>query len=195
MLLTIAKELQQVKTYKWGKKQDDSWDHKTNFIYSTKTYNELKERCLKDFPANIKLMEYAKTRWYNYHTHNVVLDLFLQSDICRIEKNLKNKDIDLYIKNIPFDLKLSVYPKSLAGRNLSKQKLIEWLYSNQSKQGRNRLQNRIFILVLDNDNKHRSWAVKRDFELIKEKIDIFLDNTSFIPYNTTKSNVIVVTKN
>lgn len=59
--------------YKWGRKQSNDWDNKTNFIYTTYSIasllkkNELLEQSLQD---------YALNRWYNFWSAMAVEYLF-----------------------------------------------------------------------------------------------------------------------
>ena len=46
--------------YKWGRKQADDWDKKTNFIYKTYSFNRLLETT-SSMP--IELKNYALNRW------------------------------------------------------------------------------------------------------------------------------------
>ncbi len=70
------------------------------------------------------------------------------------EKQLYNHDIDIYINEIPYDVKLTVYPAKLkrSGEILNlhnrddKNTLIRWMYANQSQEGRKHLKNRMFIV-------------------------------------------------
>ena len=64
-LLRVEKELKKrwIFPYKWGRKQNDTWDKNTNFIYKTYTFEAL-EKQLANSEQNLK--DYAMNRWYNY---------------------------------------------------------------------------------------------------------------------------------
>lgn len=48
------------------------------------------------------------------------------------------------------------------------------MYENQGAQ-RFGADNRLFVVLLDKDNPERSWELKRDFNLVFQKIDNFFD--------------------
>ena len=97
------------------------------------------------------------------------------------EKNIKDKEVDIYIDNIPFDIKITVYPNALSnhpydlntrdGKNL----MIKWLYKNQSQQQRKHFKNRIFI-ICDGKTQYDSLCLKSDFEQIRNKIKIYFED-------------------
>lgn len=188
----IQDELKKIKHYRWGRKQDNSWDHKTRFVYKINTYKELMSECKKNFNDDEALTNYAVCRFYNFHSHNMVQDIFMSSDKVTAEKNPKHKTKDFYINNEPFDLKLSVYPKSLRGKLKSDKDISKWMYKNQSNGHRHHLKNRIFVIVLDDNNHDESWKVKRNFSLIKHEVDNFLQNPEFVEIDGVKTAVIRV---
>lgn len=159
---------------KWGM-QNNYLDFKTNFIYNVYSFDELisicKDRCLDT--------TYVIHRWYNYHTSIACENFFIQYG-CEHEKDLKNKLIDIYYKGIPYDVKLTVYPKAFeSGINLDtregKDKLIRWLYKHQSQQGRKHLANRLFIVCESiSGDYNESLKLKANFQLLNEKIRNFV---------------------
>ena len=48
------------------------------------------------------------------------------------------------------------------------------MYENQGTQ-RFGSDNRLFVVLMDKDNPERSWELKRDFNLVFQKIDNFFD--------------------
>lgn len=49
------------------------------------------------------------------------------------------------------------------------------MYDHQGSQ-RFGADNRLFVIVLDNDDPDKSWELKRDFDLINKRIDDFFNN-------------------
>ena len=49
-----------------------------------------------------------------------------------------------------------------------------WLYENQGAQ-RFGADNRLFVVLLDKKDIERSWELKRDFDLVFQKIDDFFN--------------------
>ncbi len=188
----MRNEVKKIKYYKWNRMQDNSWDNKTRFIYSLKTYDELIKECRKRFKGEKELKQYAHCRFYNFHSHNIVQEMFLKYSQVKEEENKKHRSRDFFIGKDPFDLKLSVYPKRLIGKNFTDEQLAGWLYKNQSSQQRHHLKGRIFVIVLDAKNPEENWRMKSNFELIEKKIKKFMKDPQYIKYNGTKCAVITV---
>ena len=53
--------------------------------------------------------------------------------------------------------------------------LMKWLYENQGEM-RFGAENRIYLILVDAAQPEQSWKLKRDFDLIKTKVDSYLDN-------------------
>ena len=164
--------------YNWGRKQSDEWDRKTKFIYQTQDFESLENQC-KDFDNELR--NYAFNRWLNFWSAKAIEQIFTNYPNVRKEENQFSKTVDFYISEIPFDHKSSVFPKQF-GQSLDyaiehKKELIEWLYQNQSQQGRKHLENRLFIIFFDEKNGEH-WKMKTELSLIKEKIEDYLGNFS-----------------
>lgn len=52
--------------------------------------------------------------------------------------------------------------------------MVVWLYENQGAQ-RFGADNRLFVVLLDKKDIERSWELKRDFDLVFQKIDDFFN--------------------
>ena len=67
--------------------------------------------------------------------------------------------------------------------------MIAWLYKHQSQQQRKHLANRLFI-VCDGINQYESLCLKSDFDQIRNKIQIYLQNVKENGFNkiTIKDN-------
>ena len=159
--------------YHWGRKQSDEWDRKTNFIYKTQNFDELLN---KIYPFGRDLRDYAMNRWYNFWSAMGIEEMFAAHKNVIANKNSYDKLIDFRINNIPFDHKTSVYPGGFgfdvdyALKN--KKVLIEWLYQNQSQQGRKHLKNRLFIILYNGYGQH--WKMKAELTSIEKIIDIYV---------------------
>ncbi len=164
--------------YTWGRKQSDDWDFKTKFIYKTKDFETLEYQC-KDFDNELR--NYAFNRWLNFWSAKAIEHIFTSNPLVKKEDNPFSKTIDFYISEIPFDHKSSVFPR-LFGKSFDyaiehKKELIEWLYNNQSQQGRKHFANRLFIIFFDEKNGDH-WKLKTELILIKEKVEDYLRNFS-----------------
>lgn len=164
--------------YNWGRKQSDEWDRKTKFIYQTQYFESLENQC-KEFDDNLR--NYAFNRWLNFWSAKAIEQIFTNYPNVRKEENQFSKTVDFYISEIPFDHKSSVFPKQF-GQSLDyaidhKKELIEWLYQNQSQQGRKHLENRLFIIFF-NEKSNEHWKLKTELTLIQEKIEDYVRNFS-----------------
>ncbi len=161
--------------YNWfGVKQTDAKDSETNFIYNTRSFSQLTKAIASlDKPTQ----NYALNRWYNFWSASAIEQLFAMHKSVVPNINLKHKFIDFSINEIPFDHKSSVFPKGfgkpIAYAKQHPKELINWLYANQSNQGRKHFKNRLFMIFYDHiDGNH--WKLKCEVALIKNKIDIYL---------------------
>lgn len=170
--------------------QNNNYDFKSAFIYKTNTVEEV----INLSKINNVDYKYCLHRWYNFHTSIQCENIFIEYGAIK-EKNYRNKEIDIYINNIPFDVKLTVYPKALSNhpydlnKKEDKNKLIEWMYLHQSQEQRKHLKNRLFI-VCDGNTQYDSLCLKSDFNQIRKKIFNYINEV-----NKNGFNEITITDN
>lgn len=169
--------------YLWGRKQTDSFDSQTNFIYKTTKFKSLLTKIntnFKDHPQFTNLKNYTLNRWYNFWSAKAVESLFCEHEKVNPHPNSKDKFIDFYIETIPFDHKTTMLPKgfkkSIPYAVSHKPALIEWLYTNQSTQQRKHFENRLFIVLIDFDNPTNHWKLKAEITWLKSLISTYLIN-------------------
>ena len=178
-LSRVEKELKKrlAYPYRWGRKQSNVWDNDTNFIYTTYSFEMLLKRT-ENFTQELK--DYALNRWYNFWSAKAIEELFSSHNSVQANKNAYDKLVDFSIENIPFDHKTSVYPKGFnqpyAYAKKNQKELIQWLYDNQSQQGRKHHKNRLFIIMYDTNNQH--WKMKSEIMELKETIDNYVKQFS-----------------
>lgn len=164
--------------YKWGRKQSNSWDNDTNFIYQTYSFESLLK---KTNHFNQELKDYAFNRWYNFWSAMAAEDIFASQENVIANKNSYDKLVDFTIDGIPFDHKTSIFPKgfnkSYEYARQNEEELIQWLYDNQSQQGRKHLKNRLFIILYDQNHQH--WKMKSEIMALKKEIDLYVNNFSY----------------
>ncbi len=164
--------------YRWGRKQSDAWDRQTNFIYTTYSMNML---LIKSEHFDDALRDYAFNRWYNFWSAMAVEDIFASHKNVVANKNTYDKLVDFKIENIPFDHKTSIFPKgfnhSYQYAKENEKELIQWLYDNQSQQGRKHLKNRLFIMLYDAETMEH-WKMKAEIMHLKTAIDHYAANFS-----------------
>ena len=184
------REHSQTLPYVWGRRQGDQFDGMTRDIYRINSLNELLSKYPND---NSELSRYAHNRWFNYKSAMAVEDIFCQHPNVRPESNKRNKLVDFYINNIPYDHKTTVIPNSMKRRvsEIGTERfdidLIRWLYKNQSSGMRYHLSNRIFIVVVNSQDLDLSWRVKAELSLISSKIDDFLKGGRFYNFKCEKT--------
>ena len=164
--------------YRWGRKQSDAWDQQTNFIYTTYSMTMLLKRSEHFDQA---LRDYALNRWYNFWSAMAVEDIFASHSCVEPNRNSFDKLVDFKIEKIPFDHKTSVFPRGFNRpydyARVHEDELIEWLYDNQSQQGRKHFKNRLFIMLYDG-NTMQHWKMKSEIMLLKSAIDDYVTNFS-----------------
>lgn len=164
--------------YQWGRKQSNDWDRQTNFIYQTYSVNALLRKSTGFSDA---LTHYALNRWYNFWSAQGVEAIFCMHDNVKAVKNRYDKLVDFSINNIPFDHKTSVFPRGFGGdvtyaKNNPKE-LIEWLYRNQSQEGRKHYKNRLFIVLYDGHGGEH-WKLKAEIALLRQRINQYIKHFS-----------------
>lgn len=163
--------------------QNNYQDYRSNFIYKANTVDE----CIRLAEIYNIDTAYVLHRWYNFQTSTYCEKIFVEYG-AKKEEDFRNKEIDIYINNVPFDVKVSVYPKALANHPYDlttregKNEMIKWLYEHQSQQQRKHLKNRLFI-VCDGKTQYDSLCLKSDFEQIKNKIKAFMINVNENGFN------------
>ena len=204
----IAQELQKrwKYSYKWYRKQNDTWDGYTNFIYHTQNWESLIENI-----ANVvakhnldkhEIFYYTINRWYNFWSAKAIENMFTQIEGVTPVKNQKDRHKDFYIQGKAFDHKTSVFPmgfgKSFDYAYNNPLEVIAWLYEYQSNQQRYHLNNRLYIIVYDKNGAH--WKIKAKLGLIKTQIEKYcttyheeqLQTLTFATNKKTYSDIIWV---
>lgn len=186
--------------YNWGRKQEDAFDELTNFIYKTANFDILLQTIETKFKSNPKyndLKNYALNRWFNFWSAKAIEAIFCEHKNVYSHSNQKNKYIDFYIFNIPFDHKTTVFPKkfkkSIPYAINHKEELITWLYKNQSNQQRMHFKNRLFIVLVDFNDNTKHWKLKAEILWLKKIISSYLINFDATKLTQLKINNSIVT--
>lgn len=192
-LTEIETELKKrlVYPYKWGQKQNDSFDKQTNFIYHTFKFEELLKEIEKRFKTNKdydSYFNYSINRWYNFWSAQAVEDVFCSLPNVKPARDSKDKLVDFTIQGAAFDHKTSIFPKNFPYKideAIKKtDELIRWLYKHQSQQQRKHLKNRLFIVLYNETGEH--WKLKAEVMWLKERIEKYM--IGFNPHFLLKFN-------
>lgn len=170
----LQTELMKVKTFSWGVVQGQL-DQKiqTGYVRKFVRYNDL----LSNVKAKLHddVTNYVICTWFNHWT-TVLIEEHIGAHT-KVIPTLKNiKGIDLFFDGQPFDLKVTYLPRNYDPTNAVKNPsgLAIWMYENQGAQ-RFGADNRLFVVLLDKHDREKSWELKRDFDLVFQKIDGFFD--------------------
>lgn len=182
-LYQASNELKKATPYLTGKwkMQDNKNDKLTNeIVYNVDTFDELqsqyKEHSTGDF-------NYLVHRWYNRMASEVTEKIFCSYPNSEKEANKSHKTIDFYLLSVPFDLKVTSFPKKFNKQRKDytsdrayRNDLIRWLYEYQSQEGRNHEENRLFVVCKHNSGKNskNNLLLKMDFSQIEKKVEQFL---------------------
>lgn len=166
----------------WRRSQGDAWDQLSDFVYRVKTLRGIRRQARARARAEgldpQAFEAYAVRRWFNHHTHDQVLKIFLDHPDVRPEPNRRHHSVDFYLRGTPFDLKISplprAYPSSLEQAQQDPHHLAAWLYENQSRQGRYHTGNRCFIILHNRTEPDLSWRQRCDFAGLEARIGDFL---------------------
>ncbi len=169
----------------WPRVQGDEWDAHSRFIYHIRALDALRQETRRvaaeaGLPVN-DFARYVINRWYNLHTHQIALEMLCAYPRVRRQDDPRHPTVDLYLDGIPFDLKLTRFPRayahSLEHARAHPQTLARWLYDHQSSEGRYHTANRLFLVLHHADDPARTWEVRRMFGLLAAAIDEFMRAT------------------
>jgi len=171
----LKKELMRVKTFSWGVVQGQL-DRKiqTEYVRKFVKYDELIGNVKKELHNEVT--NYVICTWFNHWTTVLIEDHI--SEHPKVVPTVKSvKGIDIFFDGQPFDLKVTYLPRNYNPYEAVKdpKKLAVWMYENQGAQ-RFGSDNRLFVVLFDKKNPEKSWELKRDFDLVFQKIDDFFNN-------------------
>ena len=207
-------------------------------------YDNLIEKVENEILHSLK--GFVLCSWYNNWTSIIIEDIFKDHERV-LPTVVLIKQVDFFIDDIPFDLKVTYFPKDFMKYERRKRKLtinelselkktakrfnlpfdqnrpddellidlitafaessqqdvkdfydnfvkirrdiindtlkqprelLRWLYENQGSQ-RFDASNRLFLVLVDTNSLEDSWKLKRDYTLLKNKIDEYLNTRSF----------------
>lgn len=146
--------------------QNFGLDRMSNEIYTLgeEEVIELANRLQRDNDTAIR--DYVLKRYFQF-----MINQFVESEMVkhrRVKNNFKanSKTVDLFIDQIPFDIKITVIPKR---GDLPDEQLINWYYKNQGK-ARAHYNNKIFIVFEKQVDKIYSFGLSG---FLHRKLDLF----------------------
>ena len=153
-------------------KQNNAWDKLTNFIYSHRDepYHDLDYIKAESEKRGLtkEQFRYAVHRWYNHVTSTTYEKIFWEFGAVP-HPNENNHSIDFYLDKIPYDLKVTVFPRSYQDgpetilSDKGREELSKWYYTNQSSEGRKEYNNRIFLVSSTPGNQRERYRNELSF--------------------------------
>lgn len=161
----------------WGRKQSDDWDKLSNFVYQLPSYEQLFVLIAAQ-KKDAAFEHYCIHRWYNTLSARALENIFCSQPKVKANKNKYDKLVDFSISSIPFDHKTSIFPRSYPhSQEYAEQNpasLIEWLYKQQSLEGRFHTENRLFVVLFAEDGQH--WRLRAEISKIKSEIEHYVQH-------------------
>ena len=170
-------ELEKVQSINWGVVQGQL-DQKIQREYVRQFTH------YKDLVSGVKnslhddITNYVIASWFNHWSTVLIEDHISQHP--KVVPTLKNiKGIDIFFDDHAFDLKITYMPKGydVSSALDNPTELARWLYENQGSQ-RFGDDNRFYVVLVDSQDVTNSWKLKRDFKLVYQHIDNYLDQTT-----------------
>jgi hypothetical protein len=175
----IIKELNKIDEHIWGMVQGDVDSHiQSNYVRKFYKYDEMVSAIRTGLYSSIE--SYALSSWFNHWSTVFLEDLINENkNIIPIIKKVKGVDIiwneqpvDIKVTNLPKEWFKDGYDIDFAINN--PKMVCKFMYELQGAQ-RFGDDNRLFIIIYDKNNPAQSWKIKRDYDLIKSKINDFFD--------------------
>jgi hypothetical protein len=171
-----------------GRVQGDGWDRLSNFIFREHTLAGVRGAGRRATAASSPAVAPRSVCGLHHFgagttTHTPTSAQLLQMFLAhprggRPEADRRHRTIDFYLREIPFDLKVSrfpaAYPQDLKYAWQHRHHLAAWQYAHQSKQGRYHTGNRLFVVLHHRANPEQSWQLRRDFAAMSALITNFL---------------------
>lgn len=236
----LVSELYKLKTFEWGGNHQNSLDKYlvTHYVKAIESYDLLISKFENEI--NRAVQRYVLNSWYN-HWSSILIEHLFKSHPSVLPTVGQIKNVDFFINNLPFDLKVTYFPaeylklkrrekklpveitflkqkakelsinfdkkakssdiyyeiteklqdrndslsisvlNQLRAENLSivhetqqnPKALVTWLYENQGEM-RFGAENRLFLVLIDQNNFSSSWKLKRNLDLLTPRINSFL---------------------
>lgn len=175
----IVNELNKVDEHIWGMVQGDVDSHiQSNYVRKFYKYDEVVNAIRTGLYKSIE--SYALSSWFNQWSTVFLEDLINENkNVIPIIKKVKG--VDIIWNEQPIDIKVTNLPKEWFkdGHDIDNaikhpELVCKYMYELQGAQ-RFGDDNRLFVIIYDKNNPAESWKIKRDYNLIKSKINDFFN--------------------
>jgi hypothetical protein len=175
----LISDLYKMKTFEWGGDQTNSLDKYliTHYVKSIRSYDELIRKFDKEINQTVK--GYVMNSWYNHWT-SILIEHIFKSHHKVLPTVGQIKNVDFFINNIPFDLKVTYFPAEyLKGKRKEKKLPVELTYlKSKAKElnivfDKNKTPSDIYYEIIEKlKNKNSVESLKVIDTLKQENIDI-----------------------
>lgn len=130
---------------------------------------------LRKNPYLAEIRDQSTASWYN-HWSTILIENHIGTHRNVVPTLSPIKGLDIFFQGLPFDLKVSSFPKRLSFRQYAgnHRNLATWLYEHQS-HTRFGAHNRIYLVLADRTDLSLSWRLKSKITLISSHLDEFFD--------------------
>ena len=255
----IEAELNKMQNFDWGGSKGNSLEKNivNNYVKKILNYDDIVDAISGSIQQSV--YGYTMNSWYNHWSSIMIEEIFNNNERVLPTIDLV-KDIDFFVDSIPFDLKVTYFPKELMKKNIGEklkeyygskseltcmkkiakkcnitipeglndealticlynllkesvieiakkfiaditkikkdviehymnhsEQLMQWLYENQGEM-RFDATNRIYLVLVDTENIFDSWKLKRNVNLLKNKIQEKMNE-----FDTTKVHQVSFT--
>jgi hypothetical protein len=187
-LRRIADQLGRVvRAIRWGRTQNDAWDRHCQFIFRLRSAEGVRERAehvaQEHHLDSDELVHYALRRWYCFWGARLAELLFLEHPGV-VAGPPKDHEVDFLIDDVPFDLKTSELPLAYADRLgdffTDPIGVATWFYEHQSRERRFHEANRLFLVLVDADQRDEAWRLRADLPVLRSAISAFLARRRYL---------------
>ena len=118
----LVSELYKLKTFEWGGDYQNSLDKYlvSHYVKAITSYDELMSKFDKEI--NRAVQGYVLNSWYN-HWSSILIEHIFKSHSSVLPTVGQIKSVDFFIKNIPFDLKVTYFPSEFLKSKRKEKKL------------------------------------------------------------------------
>lgn len=201
----LAKELQTIVKeipLRWGSVQNNATDASVN-MFAINDYDTLS---IAIHHLTLEQQFYLKRRWFLWQCSKCDEYLFALNKSVLLNQNPLSKDFDIQFNNdesLQFDVKGTIIPKQFRNNVdeviTNPQKLIDFFYTQQSKEVRYGEQNRLFIVHHSFRNVDRELIVRAHFDFKQEAFKQYARQTllgkKYFTYKNAKADIIFIVEN
>ena len=187
----LIEQINKVENYVWDRVQSDYiLNNHGSFLFKTYDYIELLDKIrikIKEKNLPNVFEQYTINRWYNFACSIVIQSFLEEHKRVTAEPNRRSLVRDIFIDKNPFDFKITYVFKNCSKKMLEENlknptNFIIKYYKGGGKQ-RMHMDPKLFMIFCDQENHNiHQWEMKREFPVIKDFLQKYLDGTGESEY-------------